>query len=498
MARVVVVGAGIGGMAAAARLRVKGHPVTVLESAPTWGGQLGSFRRDGFAFDTGATMLTLPAVYRDLFLKTGAPLEESVELQPLDPAAQYRFADGTVLTMPGAGGGRAAEAMGQALGGRAAEDWRALLARAGRMWAAIRRPLLDTAVSGPRDLLPMVRDRTTLRTLAPWQSLRGLGRAILCDPRAGQVLDLAATRLGSDPRRAPAVLATQPYVEATFGAWRIAGGLRALADALHDRLLERRVELRLGTAVTRIELAGGRVAGVRLADGGHLPADVVVANVDAAQVYGRLLGDDAPSASRRAIDGAPRSASTFTLLLAVTGRTPGIAPHTVWLTDRPDQQLDTLFARRPAPLDAPTIHACVPDDPAMRPSGHEAWVVHVDAPRHSPGGRLPGTLDWDAPGLAGEYADLVLARLAERGTDLTGRILWRELRTPADRERATDAPGGAIHGSATHGVRGGYLRPQNAAPIAGLYLVGGSTHPGGGLPRVGMSAEIVAGLVGRA
>jgi phytoene dehydrogenase-like protein len=149
-------------------------------------------------------------------------------------------------------------------------------------------------------------------------------------------------------------------------------------------------------------------------------------------------------------------------------------------------------------VDDPTIYACVPDDPAMRPDRSEAWFVLVNAPRHSPGGRERGTIDWDAPGLADAYADRVLARLAERGTDLSGRILWRALRTPADLERASGAPGGAIYGTSSNGARAAFLRPQNATPINGLFLVGGSAHPGGGLPLVGMSAEIVAGLVGRA
>ncbi|HEX6886892.1 MAG TPA: hypothetical protein VF143_02200, partial [Candidatus Nanopelagicales bacterium] len=119
------------------------------------------------------------------------------------------------------------------------------------------------------------------------------------------------------------------------------------------------------------------------------------------------------------------------------------------------------------------------------------------APRHGAAGQR-GTIDWDAPGLAQRYADQVLARLAERGTDLRERLLWRVVRTPADLERATGAPGGAIYGTSSNGARAAFLRPQNASPVPGLFLVGGSAHPGGGLPLVGLSAEIVAGLVGRA
>jgi phytoene desaturase len=498
MARIVVIGAGMGGMAAAARLQVKGHRVTVVEAADTHGGKLGTYRRDGFAFDTGPSLFTIPAVYRDLFARTGAPLEDCVDLVPLDPGFSYRFADGTALRMPGVGAGPGAAAMGEAFGGRAAEDWRRLQARAGQMWGVTRRPFLESPLSGLADLVPLARDVTAVRTVAPWQTLRGLGRRTLSDWRARQVLDRYATYAGSDPRRAPAVLATVPYVEATFGAWHIAGGLRRLGDALRGRLDERGVAVRLGTPAARILLSGGRVSGVEVGDGEVLPADVVVANADASTVYGSLLGPSAPREPLRRLARATPSLSGFVLLLAVSGRTSGLEHNNVWFPGEYDHEFDAIFGRAARPVDDPTIYVCAPDDPAMRPDGHEAWFVLVNAPRHSPGGTQRGTVDWDAPGLADRYADHVLSRLAERGTDLAGRVLWRVLRTPADLERATGAPGGAIYGTSSNGPRAAFLRPPNASPIPGLFLVGGSAHPGGGLPLVGLSAEIVAGLVGRA
>jgi phytoene dehydrogenase-like protein len=133
----------------------------------------------------------------------------------------------------------------------------------------------------------------------------------------------------------------------------------------------------------------------------------------------------------------------------------------------------------------------------MRPDDDtESWFLLVNAPRHGVGHR--GTTDWTAPGLADQYADRILDLLAERGMDLRERILWRETRTPADLQNATGAPGGSIYGTSSNGSRAAFQRPANQSPIPGLYLVGGSSHPGGGLPLVGMSAEIVADLIGRA
>jgi phytoene dehydrogenase-like protein len=141
----------------------------------------------------------------------------------------------------------------------------------------------------------------------------------------------------------------------------------------------------------------------------------------------------------------------------------------------------------------PAVYVHAPDDPALRPDdASQGWFVLVNAAPHAPGRGI----DWDAPGLAQRYADLVLQRLADRGTDVRGRVRWREVRTPADLERATGAPGGAIYGTASHGPRAALLRPANRSPVPGLYLVGGSAHPGGGLPLVVLSAAIVADMIG--
>src|SRR5690242_17443192 len=153
MARIIVVGAGLGGLSAAARLGAQGHQVTVLEQAEQVGGKLGLLRRDGFAFDTGPSLITLPAVYRDLFLKTGKPLEDEVNLVPVDPAAHYRFPSGLELDMPGVGAAWVARAWTAALGEQAGEDWTAFHRRAAQIWDLTREPFLHSPLEGMRTLL---------------------------------------------------------------------------------------------------------------------------------------------------------------------------------------------------------------------------------------------------------------------------------------------------------------------------------------------------------
>ena len=495
MSTVIVIGAGAAGLATAARLAVKGHRVTVLEQADRVGGKLATYRRDGFAFDTGPSLFTLPAVYRDLFLKTGKALEEEVDLQPVEPAFGYHFADGAKVTMPGVDPARCARALGDGLGGRSAQDWRALMDRAARMWRLTRGPFLQAPLQGWKSLMPLAKP-ADVRTIAPWSSLRKLGESTLSDPRAVTLLDRYATYTGSDPRRAPAVLATVPYVEQQFGAWHLGGGLGTLAAALHRRCLERGVDVRTGVDVTAITTDTAGVTGV-MADGEHLGADIVVANADAGLVYGELLDDPRAKEPARHIRRTEASLAGFVLLLAVRGRTPGLLHHNVWFPQDYDAEFDAIFGPDPRPVEDPAIYVCAPDDPAMRPdTDHESWFILVNAPRHDPDDPRRG-VDWSSPTLAASYAERILTVLAQRGMDVRDRIEWMEIRTPADLEREARAPGGSIYGTSSNGARAAFARPANQSPVPRLFLVGGSTHPGGGLPLVGMGAEITAELIGR-
>jgi phytoene desaturase len=515
----------MGGLAAAARLSTMGHQVTVLEQAQQIGGKLGRYERDGFVFDTGPSLLTLPAVYRDLFLKTGAPLEDVLELAAVDPVCHYRFADGVELDIPNAAPHRLARVWDQALGDGAGADWTAFMAHAARVWDVTRGPFLEAPLAGARTLLGLSRNLSDVRTVAPWLSLRGLGRRYLKHPHQRMFLDRYATYTGSDPRAAPAALASVPYVEQAFGAWYVPGGLYRLGEAVAERARQVGVTIRTGTAVEQVEVTDGRVTGVRLANPEqngksdeepgkkqdeknnknqnreHLPADIVVANADAQHLYRDLLPGPEGAPGRKLLRRATPSLSGFVLLLALRGRTPGLRHHTVLFPADYDAEFDHVFgtgaqAGRPAPVPDPTIYISAPDDPALRPDdGHEAWFVLVNAPRHDPRGR---GVDWDAAGLAEKYADRILELLAERGLEVRDRLLWRQIRTPADLERDTHSVGGSIYGSSSNGARAAFLRPANRSTIDGLFLVGGSSHPGGGLPLVGMSAAIVADLIGKA
>ncbi|MGW0393233.1 phytoene desaturase family protein [Streptomyces sp. NPDC003042] len=470
MARIAVIGAGMGAMASAARLAVAGHQVTVYERGSTYGGSVGRYERDGFAFDTGPGLLHLPAVYRDLFVKTGKrPLEDCVDLVQVDPALRHVLADGpdgtdgTTVTLPGASRGGVAAALDAAFGAGSGARWNAVLGRARDTWDATRRPLLeeplrpDWQVLG-RDPYPALRGSGLLRRRPPTVAevaRRELGGGL------GELLAGRVRAYGVDPGSAPASAATLPYMEQTFGSWYVRGGMRALATALYERCLERKVSFAFGADVREVLARDGRAAGVLLADGTAAGADRVVCAIDPRQ----LPGSSVP----RPPDGVPaRGAgvpSRLTVLLALRGARPADAVHrTLVHSSGSAARLVTVLR---------------PDDPATRPDAdHEAVTVSaVSGPDTRAG------------------AEELLALAARAVPDLRERLLWHEVRTPADVEAATGAVGGSVPPPALAGAGGRLLHPANTTALPGLYLAGGWAHPGGGLAHAGMTGALVAGLI---
>jgi phytoene desaturase len=494
MAKIAVIGAGLGAMAAAARLAVAGHRVVVHESTATYGGAVGRFERDGFAFDTGPGLLTLPAVYRDLFLKTGKePLEKCVDLVQVDPAARHVFADGTDLLLPNASRAGVVTALNSALGSDAGDRWGDFLVRAREAWDRTRRPLLeeplwpDWQVLAEREPYPAVPHKRLLRTRRAG-TLAEVGAWELRDPRLTALLESHALAYGLDPRNIPASAAVLPYMEHAFGTWYVRGGIRELARALYERCLARRVAFVFGAEVTGIVEKDGRAAGVELADGSVAEADFVVTGV-APEVLSRWVR---PSAVRSAGDvPAQRGAtSRLTVLLALRGRRPeGTAHRTVVHAADRDSELDLLFGPSRGMVAGPTMTVLRPDDPGLVPdSDHEAVTITC---------AVPAEPDWS--GAESEVFDLQAERLidaAERAVpNLRDRLLWSEVRTPADIARATGAQGGAVPAPALAAADGRLLHPSNSTATPGLFTVGGWSHPGGGLPHAGMSGALVAGLI---
>ncbi|MFC8037264.1 phytoene desaturase family protein [Streptomyces griseoincarnatus] len=484
MARIAVIGAGAGALAAAARLAVAGHRVAVYERTETYGGALRRRERDGFVFDTGPGLLPLPAVYRDLFVKTGRePLEECVELVQADPSSHHVFADGTRVSLPNASRAGVVSAVEEALGADAARRWGDFLVRAREAWDRARRPLLEEPlwpnweVLAEREPYPAVPHRRRLR-LRKAATLAEVGEWELRDPRLRALLESHALAFGLDPRTTPASAAVLPYMEHAFGTWYVRGGLRELARAMYERCLARRVEFRFGAEVTAVREKDGRAAGVELADGTAVEADLVVAGVGPGaleRMCGTRLRGEGEVPARR--EGASRT----TVLLALRGTRPENTPHrTVVHTRDRAAELDALSGG--GLPGEPTVTVLRPDDPALVPdAAHEAVTVTAVTPSGADG--------------VGEFAQRMVTAAARAVPDLRDRLLWHEVRTPQEVARETGAEGGAVPAPALAAADGRFLHASNTTRLPGLFTVGGWSHPGGGLPHAGMSGALVAGLI---
>ena len=496
MSKVIVIGAGIGGMSAAARLAKAGHDVTIFEGSDRTGGKCRTKWIGNYAFDTGPSLLTLPAVYRDLFLKTGKRIEHILKIEPVDPAFEYNFADKTKITFPNLSLKGTCDSIESVLGKEAGNQWHNLMQRAEHMWDVSRGPFVESELKSISSLIAKKGFLGNLKVIAPLTSLRKLTGKYTSNPYLSKIVDRYATYSGSDPRKVPAVLLTIAFVESSFGAWHIKGGIGQLSNAIEDRCRELGVKFELNTSVTRITTENSAASGVEV-NGKFYPADFVVANADADLVYNKLLDRKVNEASRerKKLAKATKSLAGFSLLLGldnskISGPAPVMPHHSIYFPEDYDAEFDDIFVKK-IPVNDPTIYICAPTDSDMvKGNNLEAWSVLINAPRHEPG------TGWDWNNDATFYATKIIAKLDELGLRVSERLDVMEFQTPADLEQEVSAPGGSIYGTSSNGARSAFLRASNTSPLKNLYCVGGSTHPGGGLPLVGISAEIVAEAIG--
>jgi phytoene desaturase len=475
--RVVVIGGGVGGLATSIRLAAAGHDVTVVERNERVGGKLSTYVRDGFTFDIGPSLLTMPHVFDELFRLAGSSIDDELDLVRLDPQFNYSWRDGSRLSVRDDNDRTAAEFDAFSPGAGAA--WRAFDTHGGTIWDTAERTFFAGPMENPISLLKRMDSPADLLAIDPLRTLQRAAREAFDEPHLRQWVGRYATYSGSLPQRAPATLACIPHIEARFGCWYPMGGLGELRDAL-ERSAERvGVTARTGVDVVHVTATPDRVTGVALADGTFVDASIVVANADARHLYADLLPDERALARVRR---ARRSTSGFALCVGVRGTSEGIGHHNVWFADDALQEFREIDARQ-LPSD-PTIYGCVSSvtDPTQAPNGDENWFLLVNTP--------PG-IDVDTE----SYRDLVIDRLASHGVDLRRRMRFCAHLAPADIERLYRSPGGAIYGSSSNGMRAAFARPSNRGTRTGLYLVGGSSHPGGGLPLVASSARIVADMI---
>ena len=485
--RVVVVGAGVGGLATALRLAAAGVEVTVVEAAATPGGKLREVAVDGIRMDAGPTVLTMREVFEELFDAGGSSLAAELTLRPAGVLARHAWQADEHLDLH-ADVAESEAAIGAFSGAAEARRFRAFSARAAAAHAALGPAFIHAprpSVLGLVRRIGRVRPRA-LAEIAPFATLwRALGREFR-DPRLRQLFARYATYCGSSPYLAPATLMVVAAVEQR-GVWLVEGGMHRIAAALAGLAARRGATLRYSTRVREIVVTARRAAGVWLENGEVIGADAVVFNGDVSALAAGLLG---PAVLGAVAPIAPAARSLSALTLNVLARVRGfpLARHSVFFSSDNAAEYADIFERRRHPQ-APTVYVCAQDRDdagAGRPApGRERLLWIVNAPATGDRSRFGAT-----------EVDLCVTRsmalLRRCGVDIARESAAITPTTPADFAQLFPATGGALYGAASHGWRASFQRPGARSRIPGLYLAGGSTHPGAGVPMAAISGRLAA------
>lgn len=486
--RVVVIGAGIGGLAAALTLACRGLDVTVAERADAPGGKLRTVALGDTQIDCGPTVFTMRDVFDRLFAEAGESLGDHLRLTQAEVLARHAWQNDAARLDLYADVDRSAEAIGVFAGASEARGFRAFCTQARTLFDTLDAPFIRSDKPDMMRLLaPAARAGRAFAT-APFTSFwRALG-SYYDDPRLRQLFGRYATYCGSSPFASPATLMLVAHVEQS-GVWLVEGGMHRLATVLADLARARGVTFRFGADVARIRTEAGRASAVELADGERLEADAVVCNADCAALVQGGFGEAVRGAAA-APRPADRSLSAVTFAMQATGKGFPLSRHTVFFSpDSPAEFADLAAGRLPA---EPTVYLCAQDRGAAsddaQSDGPERLFCIVNAPASG------DTHSFDETEIALCRARTIRA-LERCGLSLDWSPGQFIATTPNDFHRRYPATGGALYGAASHGWMASFRRSGVRSRVPGLYLCGGSVHPGPGLPMAALSGRMAASAV---
>ncbi len=479
--RVVIVGAGIGGLTSAVGIAAAGFDVTVVERAAQPGGKLREVTVGGVQIDSGPTVFTMRWVFEQIFADAGADLGAHLALRPVEMLARHAWTETERLDLF-ADVRRSADAIGTFAGATEARGYLDFSARARRIYETLVDPYIRAARPSPVGLvrgigLGRLED---LWQITPFTTLWAALGQHFKDQRLRQLFGRYATYCGSSPFQASATLMLIAHVEAE-GVWLVDGGMHAIAKALCELATRHGAVFRYGADVQDILVTNGRASGVVLGDGERLDADAVVFNGDVSALGTGRLG---PAVQRACPAVAPQARSLSALTLSLVADTDGfpLSHHSVFFSNDYQAEFDDIFRHQRLPT-KPTVYVCAQDrggGDGDAPSGSERLFMIINAPANGDIQR-PDKVEI-------ELCEQRTFQLLERcGLHMRVHPEHKVVTAPADFERLFPATGGALYGRASHGWMASFSRPGARSRIPGLYLAGGSAHPGAGLPMAALS-----------
>jgi phytoene desaturase len=488
--KVVVIGSGFGGLAAAIRLRQQGHAVTIVEKRDKPGGRAYVYEKHGFTFDGGPTIITAPWLLRELFERSGKSMSDYVELVPIDPFYNIRFEDGSVFRYTG----NRAEVIEQVRRFNPADvpGYLRFADATERIFEA-GMALIDTPFDRIRDMLRVLPDLVRLRAD---RSVAAFVNRYITDPRLRQVFSFHPLLVGGNPFQSTSIYALIHTLEQQWGVWFAMGGTGALVRALVRLFEELGGELRLDSEVGEIicNPADSRATGVRMTNGETLDADAVVSNGDVAFTYKHLV----PAALRRKntdrkYDRMRYSMSLFVLYFGTDRTYDDIAHHEILMGPRYEGLLDEVFTRKSLANDFSLyLHRPTATDPSLAPPGCDSWYVLSPVPH------LGGQTNWRTA--ARPYRDRIVQYLEDRYMPgLSRHIVTEHMIDPLHFRDALNSHLGSAFSVEPILTQSAWFRPHNRSEdIPNLYFAGAGTHPGAGIPGVLSSGKIVAEMIGAA
>jgi phytoene desaturase len=482
----VVIGAGLGGLAAAIRLGVRGYRVTILEKLDAPGGRASVFRQDGFTFDAGPTIVTAPFLLEELWRLCGRDMADDVTLKPVDPFYQICFHDGSTFDCTGDPEAMRAEVARLSPGDVAGfERFMRLSETTCRIGFE---QLGDVPFGSWTDMARVVPD---LLRLGGHRSVYALVSRFIKDERLRIVFSFHPLLIGGNPFTASAIYTLIPYLERRWGVHFALGGTGEIVRGLAGLIDRLGGTLRCNEQVEQILVNQQRARGVRLTSGETIPADIVVSNADSAWTYGKLVPPEARRRwTNRKLDRARYSMGLFLWYFGTDRRYDTVAHHTIVLGPRYRELLRDIFKRKVLAQDFSLyLHRPTATDPSLAPPGCDAFYVLSPVPN------LGGDTDWRMA--AEPYRQAIAAHLSATVLpDLEQHVVTSRLMTPLDFRDRLCAWQGAAFGLEPVLLQSAWFRPHNRSEdIAGLYLVGAGTHPGAGVPGVLSSAKVLDHVV---